>query len=185
MPTLSDLVDLLHGWYPPETASEGDAVGLVAGDPDAEVRRVMFAVDPVQPVAEEAAEWGADLLVVHHPLFLTPVHGVPATTPKGRTLHTLTKAGCGLLTAHTNADRAVGGVSEALATALGLTGLRPITAHADQPLAIAHRHGPYVQRVHAPRRLAHAVVRRNHRHVASHHVSHTHFEPPPLPGDGR
>ena len=135
MPTLSDLVDLIHGWYPTETASEGDAVGLVAGDPEAEVRRVMFAVDPVQPVADEAAEWGADLLVVHHPLFLTPVHGVPATTPKGRTLHTLTKAGCGLLTAHTNADRAVRGVSEALAQALGLTGLRPIGASDDQPLA--------------------------------------------------
>ncbi len=135
MPTLSDLVDLLHGWYPPETASEGDAVGLVAGEPEAEVRRVMFAVDPVQPVADEAAEWGADLLVVHHPLFLTAVHGVPATTPKGRTLHTLAKAGCGLLTAHTNADRAIGGVSEALAHTLGLTGLRPITANADQPLA--------------------------------------------------
>ena len=104
MPTLSDLVDLLHGWYPPETASEGDAVGLVAGEPEAEVRRVMFAVDPVQPVAAEAAEWDADLLVVHHPLFLTAVHGVAATTPKGRTLHTLTKAGCEKITSSTSIE---------------------------------------------------------------------------------
>ena len=49
----------------------------------------MFAVDPAPEVAREAAEWGADLLVVHHPLFLKPVHGVAATTPKGRTLATL------------------------------------------------------------------------------------------------
>ena len=75
----------------------------------------MFAVDPVLPVAREAAEWGAQLLVVHHPLFLKGVHGVARTTPKGRTLGVLQDAGCALLTAHTNADQAVGGVSEALA----------------------------------------------------------------------
>ncbi len=134
MPTLQDLVDLVHGWYPPGTADSWDAVGLVHGDPAAPVRKVMFAVDPTLEVAREAAGWGADLLVVHHPLFLKPVHGFAATTPKGRTLAALSGAGCALLTAHTNADRAVGGVSEALATALGLTELRPVAADWDAPL---------------------------------------------------
>ena len=126
MPALMDVVDLLHGWYPPATADSWDAVGLVHGDPGAPVRKVMFAVDPVLPVAEEAAAWGADLLVVHHPLFLKAVHGFPATTPKGRTLAALAAAGCALLAAHTNADQAEGGVSEALAHAVGLTDLEPI-----------------------------------------------------------
>ncbi len=125
--TLSEVVDLIHGWYPPATADEWDAVGLVSGDPAAEVRKVLFAVDPAPEVAREAADWGADLLVVHHPLFLKPVHGFAATTPKGRTITTLAGAGCALLTAHTNADRAVDGVSEAMATALGLTDLAPLT----------------------------------------------------------
>ena len=128
MPTLSELADLLHGWYPPASADSWDAVGLVAGDPEAPVAKVMFAVDPTLAVAREAADWGADLLVVHHPLFLKGVHGVARTTPKGRTLGVLQDAACALLTAHTNADQAVGGVSEALATTLGLTDLRPITA---------------------------------------------------------
>ena len=134
MPALKDVVDLLHAWYPPGTADGWDAVGLVYGDPTTEVGRVMFAVDPAPEVAEEAAAWGADLLVVHHPLFLKPVHGFAATTPKGRTLATLAGAGCALLTAHTNADRAEGGVSEALATALGLSGLRPLSPSPDQVL---------------------------------------------------
>jgi dinuclear metal center YbgI/SA1388 family protein len=134
VPTLSSLVDLLHGWYPPATADSWDAVGLVAGDPEQPISKVMFAVDPVLPVAQEAAEWGAQLLVVHHPLFLKGVHGVARTTPKGRTLGVLQDAGCALLTAHTNADQAVGGVSEALATALGLTDLVPITAAGNQRL---------------------------------------------------
>lgn len=126
MPSLADVVDLLHSWYPPRTADSWDAVGLVAGDPGTEVTRVMLAVDPTLEVAREAVAWGADLLVVHHPLFLTPVSSVAATSPKGRTLHTLTSGGCALLTAHTNADQALTGVSESLALALGLGDLAPI-----------------------------------------------------------
>lgn len=125
-PSLAEVVALLHAWFPPDTAEEWDAVGLVSGHPDAVVRKVLFAVDPTLPVAEEAADWGADLLVVHHPLFLRAVHGVPATTPKGRTLHRLSTAGCALLAAHTNADHAADGVSVALAAALGLTDVSPI-----------------------------------------------------------
>lgn len=134
MPTLSDLVDLLHAWYPPATAEGWDAVGLVHGDLDAPVAKVMLAVDPTEVVAREAAEWGADLLVVHHPLFLKPVHGFTTATPKGRTLTTLARGGCALLAAHTNADQAVGGVSESMALALGLTDLRPLVPAPAEPL---------------------------------------------------
>ncbi len=133
MPSLKDVVDLLHGWYPPATADPWDAVGLVYGHPGARVDKVLLAVDPVLPVAREAADWGADLLVVHHPLFLKPVHGFASTTPKGRTLATLAGADCALLTAHTNADQARSGVSEALALALGLTDLEPIVPAPDGP----------------------------------------------------
>lgn len=126
MPALKEVIDLIHDWYPPATAEEWDAVGLVHGDPEHNVKKVLFAVDPTPEVAQEAADWKADLLVVHHPLFLKPVHGFAATTPKGRTLHTLVRTNCALLTAHTNADQAVGGVSDALATAIGLTDITPL-----------------------------------------------------------
>lgn len=134
MPALKDVVDLIHGWYPPETAEDWDAVGLVYGDPGQNVKKVLLAVDPAPAVAEEAADWKADLVVVHHPLFLKPVNGFAATTPKGRTLSTLAKAGCALLTAHTNADQAVGGVSEALAKAIGLTDLVPLVPAVGEPV---------------------------------------------------
>jgi dinuclear metal center YbgI/SA1388 family protein len=126
VPTLGEVVDLVHGWFPPETADDWDAVGLAAGDPLADVRRILLAVDPVLSTAQEAADWDADLLLTHHPLFLRGVHGVAETTPKGRTLATLTRAGCGLLTAHTNADQASPGVNDAMARALGLRDIRPV-----------------------------------------------------------
>jgi dinuclear metal center YbgI/SA1388 family protein len=127
-PSVAEVVDLLHGWYDPGTAEAWDAVGLVTGDPAASVRRVMFAVDPVQAVLDEAVDWGADLLVVHHPLLLQPVASVAATTPKGRAVHTLIRGGVALLVAHTNADIATDGVSAAMADALGLSDAHPLEA---------------------------------------------------------
>nr|WP_246425196.1 Nif3-like dinuclear metal center hexameric protein [Streptomonospora nanhaiensis] len=108
--------------YDPAWAASWDAVGLVCGDPAQPVRRVLFAVDPVAAVVEEALEWGADLVITHHPLLLRGVTSVAATTPKGRLVHRLIAAGTALYTAHTNADTAVPGVSDALAAAVGLTG---------------------------------------------------------------
>ncbi|NED96563.1 Nif3-like dinuclear metal center hexameric protein [Phytoactinopolyspora alkaliphila] len=134
MPQLADVIAILEAHYPPSSAESWDAVGLACGDPAADVRRVLFAVDPVEAVAEEAIQWGADLIVTHHPLFLRGVHGVPATTPKGRLVHRLISHGVALYTAHTNADSAGDGVNDALAGALGLRGLRPLNPHAGEQL---------------------------------------------------
>ncbi|MGN6599345.1 MAG: Nif3-like dinuclear metal center hexameric protein [Actinomycetes bacterium] len=112
--------------WPPSTAESWDAVGLTVGDPDASVRRVMFAVDPVDDVIEEAVDWGADLLVTHHPLLLRPVSSVAAVTPKGRMVTRLLRHGMALYTAHTNADKASPGVSDALAAALGVVETVPL-----------------------------------------------------------
>jgi dinuclear metal center YbgI/SA1388 family protein len=131
---LRDVTALMDELYPPSLASDWDAVGLVCGDPEQEVRRVMLAVDPAPPVVDEALAWNADLLVVHHPLLLKGVHGVAATTPKGRVLHQLIRGGCGLFAAHTNADAPVLGVNESLALALGLTEPEVIVPDPGDPL---------------------------------------------------
>ena len=119
-PTLRDVTALLDQWYDPAWAEPWDAVGLVCGDPDQPVTKVLFAVDPAPAVAAEAVGWGADLLVCHHPLLLSGVHGVAATSPKGRVVHDLVRAGVALMTAHTNADQPADGVNEALARAVGI-----------------------------------------------------------------
>ncbi|URM94858.1 Nif3-like dinuclear metal center hexameric protein [Actinomadura madurae] len=131
---LSHVITALEELYPPAWAESWDAVGLVCGDPDQDVDRVLFAVDPVAAVIDEALEWGAGLVVTHHPLLLRGVHSVAATTPKGRLAHRMIRNGIALHTAHTNADRADPGVSDALARAVGLTGgLRPMVPADDDP----------------------------------------------------
>ena len=96
---ITEVVGVLDRLYPPGTAESWDAVGLVAGDPAQPVRRVLFAVDPVDAVVDEAVAWGADLVVTHHPLLLRGVHSVAATTFKGALLHRLIRSGIGLYAA--------------------------------------------------------------------------------------
>ena len=134
MPKLADVIAALEARYDPALAESWDAVGLVCGDPGAGVERVMFAVDPVATVVAEAIENRIDLLVTHHPLFLSGVHGVPVSDSKGRLVHRLITTGCGLFVAHTNADRACPGVSDALAAAVGLIETRPLEGAGSEPL---------------------------------------------------
>ncbi len=134
MPTLRDVVAALDGLYDPRWADDWDAVGTVVGDPDAEITKVMFAVDPVQAVVDEAIAWGADLLVTHHPLYLKGVTSVAASSPKGRVVHDLISNGIALHTCHTNADSPRLGVSESMALALGLTDVRPLAADPAAPI---------------------------------------------------
>jgi dinuclear metal center YbgI/SA1388 family protein len=133
VPPLVDLIAELERHYDPSWAEPWDAVGLVCGDPDADVQRVLFAVDPVEVVVDEAIAVGAGLLVTHHPLFLGGTTTVAATTAKGRVVHRLLEAGIGLYVAHTNADVAAPGVSDALGAALGLADLRPLQAQPGEP----------------------------------------------------
>lgn len=121
---LKDVVAALDAVYDPKWADSWDSVGTIVGDPAAEVRKVLLALDPVPEVVAEAIEWGADLIVTHHPLFLTPVSSITTGDPKGRMVHELIKNNIALHNAHTNADVATNGVAESLAKALGLTDIR-------------------------------------------------------------
>lgn len=123
---LADLIELMDTWYDPRWAEPSDAVGLTCGDPQREVRRILFAVDIVGSVVDEAIEHAADVVVTHHPLLLTPVSSVAATTAKGRVVHRLVRNDIALFTAHTNADVPADGVNDALARTLGLEEVRAL-----------------------------------------------------------
>lgn len=135
MPRLADLISVLDGWFDPRWAEPWDAVGLVCGDPAEPVERVLLAVDSVPATVDEAISTRSQLLLTHHPLLLTGVHGVPAGDPKGALIHRLIRAGAAHFVAHTNADVADPGVSDALAERIGLHELRPLDAQPAEPLA--------------------------------------------------
>lgn len=115
---LVDIIDVLEAAYPARLAQSWDSVGLVCGDPAEPVTAVTVAVDATAEVAAGVADGG--LLLAHHPLLLRGVDSVAVDTAKGALIHSLIRTGRALFTAHTNADSASPGVSDALADALGL-----------------------------------------------------------------
>lgn len=144
-PTVADVVAELERRYPPAWAEDWDRVGLVLGEPCAPVRRVLCVVDVVPETVAEALDAGVDMIVAHHPLLLRGVSSVAPTTFKGRIVHRLIKSDVALYVAHTNADVAVPGVSDALAARFGLTGLRPL--HRPAPGSPAHGDGRGIGRI--------------------------------------
>ena len=124
--TVADVVALMEQLYPPQVAADWDSNGLIVGDPAAPVRKVLFAVDPVLLVLEEAIAAEVDLIITHHPLFLKGVNSVAANTYKGAIVQRSILAGISLFNAHTNADSSPRGVAAALADIIGLNHQHPL-----------------------------------------------------------
>lgn len=129
--TLGNVLEAVEELWPQTLAEDWDAVGLVTGRSGQAVTKIVMAVDPTAAVIEDAIERGADLLITHHPLLLRGVTQVAGTGFKGEAIHRLIETGTALLTAHTNADNAIGGVNDALADAFGLKDCVPLVNSKD------------------------------------------------------
>ena len=73
---LSELVAKFETLWPSQNADEWDRVGLTLGSPEADIRRVLFAVDLTNAVVDEAITKNCDLIVTHHPLLLKGVNSL-------------------------------------------------------------------------------------------------------------
>jgi dinuclear metal center YbgI/SA1388 family protein len=131
---VADIVGALDRRYPPTSAEPWDSVGLQVGDLRAAVTRVLFTVDITEAVVAEAQNWGAQLIVSHHPLLFEPLSAVTSETDRGRIVRSLTVNGCAAYAAHTNADKAHPGVNDALALALGIVDTVPLVADPEPDL---------------------------------------------------
>ena len=120
MATVRDIFTQMDQWAPFETQMDFDNAGFLVGRGEREVRKILVSLDITEPVADEAAEWGAALVVAHHPVIFHPVKRLTDETPTGRTLLALAERGIAAICAHTNLDAVAGGVNDALAQKLGL-----------------------------------------------------------------
>ncbi|WP_216386844.1 Nif3-like dinuclear metal center hexameric protein [Arcanobacterium phocae] len=131
--TVADVMSVMEDAFPLRLAEDWDRIGLVAGDPRAQVSTIGFAVDPCEATVTEALERGADMLITHHPLYLRGTSTVATTTAKGSWVHKLIKNDIALYAAHTNADAAPTGSAVALGELLQLENMRPLSPNPNQP----------------------------------------------------
>lgn len=118
--TVRQILMLIDQIAPFELAEAWDNVGLLAGNPDAEVDTVLCALDMSMDVLSEAKRRGAQLVLTHHPILFRGRKNLAETDGEGRLLCALVRSGIAMIAAHTNFDNANPGVNDALAAALGL-----------------------------------------------------------------
>ena len=117
---INEFTTLMERIAPKELALDFDNPGLLIEPDHAEVSRVLVALDCTKAVAEEAVEWGADLVLTHHPLFFHPINKLAYSDPATAPACILLRNGIGLFAAHTNLDAAHGGVNETLCEMFGI-----------------------------------------------------------------
>jgi len=114
----------MHQWAPPELKLSYDNVGLLVGDSAASVSRVLVCLDVTEAIVDEALEKKCELIVSHHPLIFKKISSINPSNEQGRIIYKLIRNNIALLSAHTNLDAALDGVSFVLANNLGLDNLQ-------------------------------------------------------------
>jgi dinuclear metal center YbgI/SA1388 family protein len=114
---VSNIYEFLTTSFPPETACDFDNVGLLIGDGEAEVKKVLVSLDCNKKTVEAAKSAGCNLIITHHPVIFSPLKNVLS----GSIVFELIRAGISVISMHTNLDIAKnGGVNSCLCKALGI-----------------------------------------------------------------
>ena len=132
--TVEELYGFLELHVPRAFSAEWDNDGLACmPEPARTVRRVLIALDATEAAVDRAVSGGFDVLLTHHPLLFRGVKALTPETNVPRKLLKLIGAGVSAMSLHTRLDAAEGGVSDALAAALGLTRLTPFAPEGEVP----------------------------------------------------
>lgn len=134
MTTVNDILEFMETVAPMALKMPWDNAGLLCGSRTTSVTKILVALDPFEHVCDEAADWGAQLIVTHHPLIFDPQRSVVDDNSVGRSILKLCRNGISAINAHTNLDQAEGGVNDILAQTLGLENIETIFENNQQLL---------------------------------------------------
>lgn len=114
MMKIENFLSVCEAMAPRAMALDFDNPGLLVGPDHDEIHKVLVALDCTEAVAREAVNWGADLVLTHHPMFFSGIKRFTPCDPGTSAAYILARNGIGLFAAHTNLDAAQGGVNDAL-----------------------------------------------------------------------
>lgn len=124
---ISDIIFEMEKLAPPELAEPWDNPGFLLGDDSRSCGKVFFCLEINSETVKQAQDFGANLIITHHPLIFKPLSRIVESDPTGRLVRELIKSDIAVFSMHTNFDKAEGGMNDLLAEALGLEEVRPYT----------------------------------------------------------
>ena len=124
--TVRELYAFMNEKIPPSLSCAWDNDGLMCcPDRDAEVKKVLVALDITAKVAQTAIDGRYDVIVSHHPLIFSPLRAVEPDNHVAKKVIDLLRAGVTAMSFHTRLDAVEGGVNDTLAAELGLEDVVP------------------------------------------------------------
>lgn len=119
MRKVKDIINEMEKFAPKFLKEDFDNVGLMVGDKEKEVKRILLALDCTLEVIEEAKNNNIDLIITHHPLIFRKPSSITTDTLQGKKIIELIKNDINLYSSHTNLDSAQDGLNETIMSILG------------------------------------------------------------------
>ncbi len=142
MLTVGQVYDHINEFAPFDTCESWDNSGLLMGSRNTPVKAALCALDLSRAVFEEALEKGANLIVTHHPILFGGRKNLCEDDADGSLLCDMVRNHMALIAAHTNFDRAQGGVSDTLAKWLDIGDVCPVEGDEEGYLRIGELRSP-------------------------------------------
>ncbi len=108
MTTVNSVYEVLDRTAPFRNQDKWDNSGLIVGDGDSEVNKILIALDISNSVVDEACRKGSDLIISHHPVIFHPLKKIDFNNPVCRLLQEFKSAIC----IHTPFDVSKGGIND-------------------------------------------------------------------------
>lgn len=134
MITVREIADIIEKAAPKTLAQEWDNVGLLVGNDEREVKKIMTALDVDMNVLLEAIEKNCDMIVSHHPLIFGHINFVTNENSVGEIILKAAENKVAIYSAHTNLDCAVGGTNDYLCSLFELKDVEIIEGVAEDNL---------------------------------------------------
>lgn len=119
MTKVSDIAKAIENAAPKFLMEDYDNVGMMVGNENKEVKKVLLSLDCTKEVIKEAINLKSDLIITHHPLIFKKPKNILAGDLLGDKVITLIKEDIALYSCHTNLDSTKGGINETVVSMLG------------------------------------------------------------------
>ena len=121
---IKEIIENLENFAPLSLAEEWDNSGFFLGDANTSVNSILLSLDLTPAVIDEAINIGANLIITHHPVTLSPFHHILVSDKTGAMIIKLMQNKIHVYSMHTNLDNCTGGVNDVLAARTGLANVQ-------------------------------------------------------------
>lgn len=131
MVKVQDIINHVEEFAPLAIKEDGDPTGFQIGDRNQEVHTIMTTLDVRPKVVEEAIEKNVDMIMAHHPIMFHAARNLDLSSPQNKMYRDLLAHNIAVHSAHTNMDKAHGGMNDWLMEKLELKNARYLDPNDD------------------------------------------------------